>query len=103
MVNKEIFLVTLSVKKKTHLELREVVGEVRDVLEDVPAAAAGELLLGRLGLPAGDDFAAGAKEDFNSISLRCGGGVMATGAGATTTVAVSIDRSTVSRKQDRDD
>jgi hypothetical protein len=32
----------------THLELWKVVGEVRDVLKDVPATAAGELLLGRL-------------------------------------------------------
>jgi hypothetical protein len=43
----------------------------------------------------GDDFATEAKERFNSISLCCGGWVMATGAGATTTVAVSIDRSTI--------
>ena len=46
---------------------------------------------------AGDDFATGAKENFNSISC-CGGWVMATGAGATTTVAVSINRSTISKQ-----
>lgn len=36
---------------QTHLELGEVVSEVRDVLKDVPATSVGKLLVGRLGLP----------------------------------------------------
>jgi len=63
-----------------------------------PPLPPASFFLAGLGFLAGDGFAAGAKEDFNSISLRCGVGAIATGAGATTTVAVSIDRSTVSRK-----